>query len=83
VLTAPIASADPLSPVPHHLSNQRAFVLDRQSGTLIFGDGTQGQRLPNGSAIAGGSYRAGGGRSGNVGGYGFLNSRLGCIVVGC
>jgi hypothetical protein len=82
-LTAPIASADPLTPAPHHVSDQRAFVLERQSGTLIVGDGAYGQPLPHGSDIAGAGYRTGGGRAGGVGHTSFLNSRTGCLLLGC
>lgn len=42
-----------------------SFVLDPEAGTVSFGDGTTGQRLPSGSAIVDGTYRYGGGAAGN------------------
>lgn len=41
------------------------FVLDPQSGTVIFGDGAQGARPPIGSTVTV-SYRFGAGAAGNI-----------------
>jgi len=44
----------------------RVFTLDRESGTIRFGNGLQGARPPRGAAIVA-SYDYGGGMAGNVG----------------
>lgn len=42
-----------------------AYVLDKESGTVTFGDGTHG-RKPEVGATIGVSYRDGGGSAGNI-----------------
>ncbi len=54
---------------PHLLAsgeNDRHFVLERDRGRLILGDGERGKLLPLGSEIEAREYRSGGGSKGNV-----------------
>jgi hypothetical protein len=44
--------------------DDRHFTLDRETGRVTFGDGTQGRRPPEGSRVEA-AYRCGGGRAGN------------------
>lgn len=46
-------------------SNDTVFVLNRQDGSIQFGDGTHGQ-IPSGGATIRVSYRDGAGSSGNI-----------------
>jgi len=48
------------------LEDGRVFVLDPVNGTVFFGDGVTGKRLPSGGVVADGKYRDGGGRVGDV-----------------
>ena len=49
----------------HSGPNDAHFVLDRESGTIRFGDGRHGRRPPAGSSIQA-TYRYGGSAEGNV-----------------
>jgi hypothetical protein len=46
-------------------SDEQVYILDRNSGTVLFGDGKHGRRPPAGSRIEA-TYRTGGGSVGNV-----------------
>jgi hypothetical protein len=44
------------------LADGRVFLLDPATGTVLFGDGVTGKRLPSGDRVADGKYRDGNGR---------------------
>ncbi len=44
----------------------KVYRVDRESGTLQFGDGKHGARLESGTDSISSSYRSGGGKAGNV-----------------
>jgi hypothetical protein len=48
------------------LADGRTFVVNKQTGQVVFGDGVQGRRPETGDVPADGKYRLGGGASGNV-----------------
>jgi hypothetical protein len=48
------------------LADGRTFVVNSQTGEVVFGDGVQGRRPETGDAPKDGTYRLGGGASGNV-----------------
>lgn len=66
-LAAPQAGGTPLKLAPKLLpptgggTGETAYVVNPESGTITFGDGQSGQRLPSGSGDAGTTYRSGGG----------------------
>lgn len=49
-----------------NLADGRTFVVDAQSGEVVFGDGAQGRRPETGKVPKDGHYRTGGGAAGNV-----------------
>jgi hypothetical protein len=48
------------------LADGRTFVVNAQTGEVVFGDGVQGKRPEAGSVPKDGTYRVGGGAAGNV-----------------
>jgi len=74
-LAAPQTGATPLKQAPKLLppsgagATKKAYVLDRDAGTVTFGDGQSGQRPPSGSGDVSATYRAGGGATGQTTGY--------------
>jgi predicted phage baseplate assembly protein len=46
--------------------DDKVFVLDPAAGTLRFGDGMRGARVPNGAAVYARRYAYGGGQAGNL-----------------
>ncbi len=71
-LTAPRAGGTPLKLAPKPLpptgggAGESAYVLDPESGTVTFGDGQSGRRLPSGSGVVAGTYSSGGGGTGHT-----------------
>ena len=48
------------------LADGRTFVVNAQTGEVVFGDGVQGKRPETGNVPKDGTYRLGGGAAGNV-----------------
>jgi hypothetical protein len=48
------------------LADGRVFVVNAESGEVVFGDGVQGKRPETGDVPKDGKYRLGGGAAGNV-----------------
>ena len=57
------------------LADGRMFVVNAQTGEVVFGDGVQGKRPETGDVPKDGTYRLGGGAAGNV------HVRAGLIVT--
>jgi hypothetical protein len=55
--------------------NDAHFVLDRENGSISFGDGSHGRRPPAGSRIQA-TYRYGGGAEGNVVSVSFVQPKM-------
>lgn len=55
--------------------NDAHFVLDRESGSITFGDGSHGRRPPAGSRIQA-TYRYGGSAQGNVVSVSFVQPKM-------
>ena len=49
-----------------NLADGRTFVLNAETGEVVFGDGVQGKRPETGNVPMDGKYRLGGGAAGNV-----------------
>ena len=49
-----------------NLADGRTFVVNAQTGEVVFGDGVQGRRPETGEVPKDGHYRTGGGAAGNV-----------------
>ncbi|HEY3350528.1 MAG TPA: hypothetical protein VGM13_12195 [Thermoanaerobaculia bacterium] len=49
-----------------NLADGRTFVVNAQTGEVVFGDGAQGKRPEAGNIPVDGKYRLGGGAAGNV-----------------
>jgi hypothetical protein len=49
-----------------NLADGRTFVVNAESGEVVFGDGVQGRRPETGKVPKDGHYRTGGGAAGNV-----------------